>query len=85
MRCQREPAVQGIDAMTCAPGCRATSRKAASTVSFRRKSRAAVYLHTVSLASEMICPSVESGSVQISRIAAAPVWVPMVCALWLLW
>eukprot|EP00972_Heterocapsa_arctica_P096916 14298613-Heterocapsa_arctica.AAC.1 len=42
MRCQLEPVVQGMLAITWAPGCRATSRRAASTVSRRRKSSSAV-------------------------------------------
>eukprot|EP00972_Heterocapsa_arctica_P024041 3541656-Heterocapsa_arctica.AAC.1 len=42
MRCQLLPAAQGMLAITWAPRCRATSRRAASTVSRRRKSSAAV-------------------------------------------
>eukprot|EP00972_Heterocapsa_arctica_P035352 5200560-Heterocapsa_arctica.AAC.1 len=42
MRCQLLPAVQGIDAITCAPGWSATSLRAASTVSSRLNLSAAV-------------------------------------------
>eukprot|EP00972_Heterocapsa_arctica_P023730 3497526-Heterocapsa_arctica.AAC.1 len=40
--CQLEPAVQGIDAITCAPGKRRTSSNDACNVSARRKSPVAV-------------------------------------------
>ena len=70
--------MQGIDARTWAPGYLATSARADWRVSVVRKSIAAVYRQMVSEAYDTTCPKVLLGSVQTSRIAMAPVWVPMV-------